>query len=245
MRYKLWAVGIGAGCVLLAATEASQKVEISKTESMDFAPGGVLRLTNSIGYLTVGGWDEPRMEITTIKWTKKAVAAGDQAKASAELDQVHVTVERKGNEATIATDFPRHRVYPPPAPWGRGTHFGLEYRIRVPRDTRLIVAGHDVGEIHIQDLINDIDVNLEQGEVMLHLPEDGRYAIHATSDFGTINCDFPGEEKRRRWFTGHRWESEEKAAGAHKLKLKVGFGDVVILKIRIPKSPAPGLRSGL
>jgi hypothetical protein len=240
MRYKLWAVGIGAGCLLLAVTEPPQKVEISKTESMDFAPGGVLRLTNSIGYLTVEGWDEPRLEITTVKSTKKAVAAGDRAKASAELDKVHVTVERKGNEATIATDFPRHRVYPPPAPWGHATHFELEYRIRVPRDTRLIVANHDVGEIHVEDLINDIDVHLEQGEVMLHLAEDGRYSINATSDFGNVNCDFPGEEKRRRWLTGHRWVSEEKA-GTHKLNLKVGYGDVVILKIRVPKSPAPSV----
>jgi hypothetical protein len=239
MRYKLWAAGIGAGCLLLAATEPSQKVEISKTESMNFAPGGVLRLTNSIGYLTVEGWDQQRLEITTMKSTKKAVAAGDQAKASAELDKVHVTVEHKGNEATIVTDFPRHRAYPPPEPWGHATHFQLEYRIRVPRDTRLIVSNHDVGEIHVEDLINDIEVHLEQGEVLLHLPEDGRYAINATSDVGNVNCDFPGEEKRRRWLTGHRWMSEEKAG--HKLNLKVGWGDVVILKIRVPKAPAPAV----
>ncbi|HEY6340650.1 MAG TPA: hypothetical protein VIY49_04090 [Bryobacteraceae bacterium] len=243
--WKLAIIGLGAGCLMLAVTELPQKVEITKTEQMDFPSGGVLRLTNSIGYLTVEGWDEPKMEITTIKSTKKAVPAKERDKANEELDKVHVMVDHKGNEIAIDTDFPRHRAYPPPAPWGHGSHFEMEYRIKVPRDTRLIVSSHDVGEIHVEDLINDIDVNLVQGEVMLHLAEEGRYAIHATSDFGNINCDFPGEEKRRHWLTGHRWESEETAG--HKLNLKVGYGDVVVLKIRVPKAPAPaaGLQSGL
>jgi hypothetical protein len=38
---------------------------------------------------------------------------------------------------------------------------------------------------------------------------------------------------------GHRSIAENSAA-MHKLNLKVGFGDIVILKIRVPKFPDPG-----
>ena len=41
----------------------------------------------------------------------------------------------------IATEFPRHRDFPPGNPWGHGVSFDLEYQIHVPRDARLVVSG--------------------------------------------------------------------------------------------------------
>lgn len=241
MLRKLAMIGLGIGCAALAIDEAPQKIQVSKTEQVDFPPGGVLRLTNSIGTLTVAGWDQPKAEITTAKSTKRAYSAVESAKFSAELDKVRVTTQHNGNDLVVATDFPRHRAWPPGNPWGSGADFDLDYVIHVPRNTRLIVSDHDVGEIHIDDLTGDIDVTLLQGEVMLHLPENGKYAIDAKTDYGNVNCDFPGVQKRRRWFTGHEWEGEQ-PAGAQKLNLKVGYGDVVILKIQVPKAP-PSLLS--
>jgi hypothetical protein len=245
MILKLPIIALGASCFLLAVNEPLQKVEIRKTERIDFPSGGVLRLTNSIGELTVEGWEKPQIEIATVKTTKHGVPAGGREKASAELEKVRITVERKGNEVSIATDFPRHKAWPPSAPFSHGTNFDLEYRIHAPRDTRLVVANHGIGEIHVDDLTSDIDVTLQQGEIMLHLPQDGRYAIDAKSDFGNVNCDFAGEEKRRRWLLGHWWVSEN-SPGSHKLNLKAGYGDVVILKTRVPAEPAdpgPGAKS--
>jgi hypothetical protein len=82
-------------------------------------------------------------------------------------------------------------------------------------------------------------VNLAQGEILLHLPEEEKYSIHAKSDFGNVNSDFSPDfygGKRTGWFLGHRGIDNNSAA-PHKLDLKVGFGDIVILKIRVPKSP--------
>jgi hypothetical protein len=239
MLLRLPIIGLGASCLLLAVTQLGQKVEISKTDRVDFPPGGVLRLTNSIGFLTVEGWDNPQVEVTTVKTTKRAVPMGEREKASAELDKVRVTVERRGDGVLIATDFPRHRVWPPPAPWGHPASFDLEYHIRAPRNARLVVANHDVGEVHVDDWTGDIDVTLLQGEILLHLPEEGKYAIDARSDYGNVNCDFPGEEKRTRWLAGHWWWSEN-STGTHKLNLKVGYGDVVILKTQVPAEPTAG-----
>jgi hypothetical protein len=57
-----------------------------------------------------------------------------------------------------------------------------------------------------------------------------------------VKSDFPGQEKRRRWIIGHRIVNEDSVA-THKLNLKVGFGDIIILKTRVPKAPDPLTRA--
>jgi hypothetical protein len=230
-------IGFGTGCLLLAADEPKQKAQVSKTERIDFPSGGTLRLTNSVGVLTVEGWDRPDVEITTIKSTKFAYDARGREKALLELDKVRVAAERRGDELVVTTYFPRWRAFPPPNPLGGETNFDLEYRIKAPSTARLI-ANHDVGEVNIDSLVSDIQVTLLQGEMMLHLPKEGRYDIHAKSDFGAVNSDFPGQEKRRWWLLGHRTVYESTQA-SHKLNLTVGFGDIFILKTRVPKPPGP------
>lgn len=242
MLRKLAIIGLGIGGfglerTSLAVDEAPRKIQVSKTDQVDFKPGGILRLTNSTGTLTVEGWDQPKAEITTTKSTKRAYSGAENAKPSAELDKVRVTEQAKGDELVLVTEFPRHRPWPPGNPWGAATDFDLDYFIRVPRNTRLIISEHDVGEVHIENLSGDIDATVLQGELMLHLAEDGKYSINAKTDFGNVNCDFQGMERRRKWLTGHQWIREE-PAGAQKLNLKVGYGDVVILKTQIPKAPA-------
>jgi hypothetical protein len=228
-------IGFGTGCLLLGGDEPKQKVQVSKTEHLDFPTGGTLRLTNSIGTLTVEAWDRPGVEITTIKSSKVAYETRERERATQELDKVHVTTERRGDELVITTDFPRHESFPP-YPLGE-TKFDLEYRIKAPSTTRLI-AEDGVGEVNVDGLAGDIQVTLLQGEILLHLPEDGRYNIHAKSNIGNVNSDFPGQEKRRFWLVGHRIMNENSPA-PHTLNLRVGCGDIVILKTRVPKPPEP------
>jgi hypothetical protein len=232
----LAAIGFGTACLLLAADEPKQKAEVSKKERIDFPSGGTIRLTNSVGVLNVEAWDRPDVEITTIKSTKVAYDAGEREKARHELDNVHVAAERRGDELVITTDYPRHLSIPRPYPMGGGTDFNLEYRIKAPSTARLI-AKFKVGEVNIDSLVADVQVALRQGEILLHLPEEGRYDIHAKSDIGSVNSDFPARQKRRLWLLGVRTAHED--AQAHKLNLKVGYGDIVILKTRVPKRPEP------
>lgn len=248
MTLQKWVIfAVGLSNAMLAAETAPgsparpepsrKKVQATKTDRVDLPAGGTVRLTNSIGILTVIGWDQPQVEVTTTKITRQAYTDAEQSKGLSELDKVRVTAQRNGDEVVIATEFPRHRDWPPGNPFGHGVDFDMEYLIHVPRTAKLVISHHDVGEIHIDDVLSDIAVNLLQGEVLLHLPEDAKYAIYARTDFGHINCDYPGEERPRHWLTGHRWVNEDPGAGAHKLNLTVGYGDVVILKTRIPKQP--------
>lgn len=235
MRKTLLATVLGMSC-LFAAEETKQKVQVSKTEHLDFASGGVLQLKNSTGELTVEAWDQPGVEITTIKSTKEAYASGDREKATRELDRVNVKGERQGQDLVITTDFPRHRFFPPPTSLGAAVDFDLEYDIKVPRDARLVVD-HNIGEIHVEQLTGDVQVHARQGEITLHLAADRQYAIDAKSDIGDVISDFPGTEKRKV-LVGHQF-ADSPPASAQKLHLRTGYGDIILLEIRKPSAPAP------
>jgi Putative adhesin len=239
-KFLVTAVVLGASCLLQAADAPApaaprQKVEVSKTERVDFPSGGTLRFRHSVGVLTVEAWDRPDVEITMVKSTKADVDARERDRAAHDLDRVKVATERKGDELIVSTTFPAHRPFGIFYPLSGRISFNLEYRIKAPADARIVVD-HTLGQVNIDGLTGDIQVNLAQGEILLHLPENEKYSIHAKSDFGNVNSDF-SDEKRTGWLLGHR--SVDESSGAHKLDLKVGFGDIVILKINVPKSPEP------
>jgi hypothetical protein len=217
MRVLAALIACAIGCLAAWADEPQKRPEASTTQRLDFPPGGTLRLEQSIGTLTIEGWDRPEVEMTTTK-----------------PDNVRISAERRGNEVVVTTDYPAPRI--PRNPLIGGSNFTVEYEIKVPAAARLI-ARHQVGQVNIDGLSGDIDVTMLQGEILLHMPQDGQYIIHARSDFGNVNSDFPGPEKRRWWLLGHRILDESPAA--HKLNLGVRFGDIVILKIQTPKEPAP------
>lgn len=230
---------IGACWALLAADGPKQGLQVAKTEQLEYPSNGILRLENSIGELTVAAWDQPNMQITTVKSTQREYSVAEREKANGALDQVRISHERKGNEVVITTDFPRHPGRPP-TPWGAGHAFDLSYDIKVPRNTRLIVH-HDVGEVHVDELAGDIQVSALQGTITIRLPGNRQYSIDAKCDFGRITSDFSGKLTHRWWSMGHELVVRN-ATGAQKLALQLGYGDVMIMKAYAPialKSLAP------
>src|SRR5579863_4710984 len=75
--------------LLLAAAGLLVADDVTKTERLDFPSGGTLHLKNSIGELTVEGWDQAGIEITTIKSPRNPMA---------QLDRVQVKAERQKDE---------------------------------------------------------------------------------------------------------------------------------------------------
>jgi len=236
MIRKLALLGAGLSGMLFAGEAARQKVQISKTERIEFVMGGTLRLNNSTGELTVEGWDRPEVEITTVRSTTGEYSPEERAAEERRLERIHVTAHRDGNELTITTDYPGRHVVP--VLLGSTPGFSLEYRIKAPLNTKL-VAEHGVGEVHVDDLTGDINVTACEGAITLHLPEDGRYSVQAKSNLGGVISDFADQERRRFWLIGHRMETPD-SAGTHKLNLRIGSGDILILKIRIPKTAQIG-----
>lgn len=224
-----------AGCgVLLAqlppAPAPPEKLKISKTETADFPAGGLLRMTNAVGELTITGWDQPNLELTTIKSTKAAVEPKDRDQANKLLANVKVSTQRKGDELDISTVFPKHPKIA--RPFVGMTDFDLEYRIQVPRAARLDIA-EAMGEVHIENICGDIRARENLGEITVRVPE-GMYAIDARSKLGAVNSDFPGSERQLQWWV-IKWPGQaflaSAPAAAQKLFLRANYGDIVILKM--------------
>jgi len=221
---------IGVGCLLAANDEIPRKIQVTKTEHADLGAGGTVRFKNSTGELTIEGWDQPGVEITTTKSTKLAFAAAgvEHDRAAHMLDEVKVSAAVQGSELVITTEFPRHtRFLPRPSVGARD--FDLDYVVKVPRNAKLVVD-HDSGEIHFDDVTGDIHATLIQGEITLRLPAGSQYGIDAKCRIGALTSDFPGITKREHF--GHSFI--QSAQAPHNLYLRDGFGDIVILKMRQP-----------
>jgi len=210
-------------------------VQVSKTETMDFPAGGTLRLENSTGEVNIEGWDQPGIEITTIKSSKDDRQTLDREKTLKELDRVAITAKRNGNELVIATQYPHHRAPPYITPLSRVTNFDLEYDIKVPRNAKIVVQ-HDAGDITVDDITGNIDAKARQGLITLRLTGDAPRAIDAKSKSGSVNSDFPGHETRNVFTFGHAFV--DSASGAQSIHLRIGFGDIILLKAHEPKSVA-------
>lgn len=228
---------ISLGFLSFAASEPSQKVVVTNTQHLDFPAGGELRVKDSTGELTIEGWDQPGAEITTTKSTKREYEVRERENATRELDKVHVVAQRQGGDLVVSTEFPKHRLFPPPSPLGSAVDFDLQYDIKVPRTARVLVD-HNTGEVNIDSVTGEIHVTDKQGLILLHLAENRQYAIDARSGLGSVDSDFAGAEKRTPLLLGHSF-MENPSGAAQKLYLRIHYGDIVILRQRIPQPPAP------
>jgi len=218
----------GMSCLMLADDAVKQRVQVTNTQHLDLSASGTVTINNSAGELTIEGWDQPGVEITTVKSTKAEYTATERDKGSPDLEKVKIAAERHGDEIVITTTAPKHRRFPL-----RANNVDLVYHIKVPRAARLVVK-HDSGEVHFDDVTGDIRATARQGDITLHLPE-GQYAIDAKSDIGSVVSDFPGSTQRR-WLVGHQFV--QAAQAPRKLYLRIRFGDIIVLKIQQPAAPA-------
>jgi hypothetical protein len=106
------------------------------------------------------------------------------------------------------------------------------YKVRVPRDARLMVEDKE-GELHVVGLEADIRAKLGRGEIVLLLAPEGRYAIDARSTLGGVVSDFPGKSRRDALVFGHSF-AVGASSPAHSLYLRTRFGDILVLKNEKP-----------
>jgi hypothetical protein len=215
-----------APVLVLAAAFLLPLCAQTSTQTLDFPTAGTLRFDKSIGELTIEGWDQPRVEITTIK----SIKTGEEPKdGAAWLNRVSVTAERRGNEVVVQTAFPKRFVLIRPVHGGM-TPVELEYRVKAPREAMLQID-HQSGEIHIQNMTGAVRATDGRGQITILVPEDASYIIDARTRIGAVDSDFPGTERRKLKF-GHAWTGQ--TASGRKLDLRIGFGDITILKVQTP-----------
>jgi hypothetical protein len=231
---KLAALGLAVACLLPGVDEAPQAVEVTKTDRIDFPANGTLRVQNSTGELTIEGWDQPGIEIMTTKSSKEPHLPSGREKAMKDLDRVRISTKRNGDELILATEYPRHRAFPWVTPLQTVTNFDLVYRIKVPRNAKVIVK-HGDGDVYINDVAANIEAKARQGMIALRLVSEASPVIDAKSEWGSVDSDFAGKETRHPFPFGHSFV--EAASAAQNLHLRIGYGDIVILKAHEPKAP--------
>jgi len=194
-RIIAWWLSILGSTLLRAQEGPKQSFEATSTEHVNFLPGGTIRVDHSYGHLTVEGWDEPEVVITVIKSTNDFYQPDQKEQAVERFKKVRVVTERRSDkELAISTTVPSHHIkFVTP---NRKAGVTLEYRVLVPRNSRLEVR-HDTGYVWVSDVTGDLEVRSHTGDMIVMLPDPGRYAIDARTRMGNITSDFAGKSGNR------------------------------------------------
>lgn len=217
-------------CLPLAARAPKALVPVVTEDHADFAPGGAISVSGSLGELSIESWDGPGVQITVTRYSYRSGTEKDLARAKSQLSDYKVTAEKKGaSELLIRTDAPKREFFVRLFHLTPDVH--LDYRIRVPRDTRLTLR-HGKGDVAVRGVTGDIDATVREGDIVLQLPTAGSYAFDAKCGFGGIYSDFEGSDHIK--FAVSERLSANGAAAAKKVRLRVGIGG-----ISIQKEPAP------
>ena len=202
---------------------AEQRVEMTKTERMSFAPGGTIRVDGSYGNLNVEGWDRSEVEIAVTKSTLKYYESKQREKVSTRLERVRTAAERRSDtELAISTE--------------KSCGVSVDYEIRVPRDSRIEIR-HGTGQVMVANVTGDIRSTGHRGDILLMLPDTGAYSIDAKTKVGVVTSDFAGGLHRRRYLVGERFASPP---ASHQIYLRMGFGGITIKSVpREAEPPVP------
>lgn len=213
-------------CAWADTTKPAQPVQTSHTDTVNFAPGGTIRINNADGNLNIEAWDEPKVEVTIVKsmgWDYES-----SAEATHRLDAVKVAVDRK-SDTEVAIDASRTRTHNRVA---HMLHIGSEavvsWHIRVPRNSHLVIS-HADGYIGITGVTGDIEATNSRGDILLMLPNLAQYSIDAHTKVGVITSDLNGT-KHQRHLSGEEFTRGDKSQ-AHKLNLHMGFGGITIKEL--------------
>jgi hypothetical protein len=191
-----------------------QRVETTNTERVNFAPGGIIRLGNSFGGLTVEGWDRPEVEITVTKSIDHEYEPGKREQAAKRLERVHVKTEQHSDsELAISTITA-----------SRKSGVTLEYEIHAPSNSRWLI--HHRGFVVVSGITGDVEVANRNGDIVLIIPNMSSYSIDARSKMGTVSADVPGTT-HVKYLVGERFASAGNAS-SHRISLRTGFGGITL-----------------
>ncbi len=208
------------------------------TQSGGFAPGGTIRVNGSYDDLYIEGWDQARVEVTVTKFMPYEYDPEHPQHGAQNLETVETLLDRKSaTEMEVTTTLPARKGLVAHLPFSSKTnHVRIEYHVYVPHDSKLVIH-HDVGLISISGVGGDIEATCHRGDIMLWLPESGKYSIDARNKLGKVSSDFAGAPLAR-FLMGQQFKSSE-SQPAQKLYLRMGFGGITLKPI-LPESEAPG-----
>jgi hypothetical protein len=179
-------------------------------ETVDFAPGGTIRIDRPDGYLSIEAWDQAKVEITT---SQAARATIKTSRPSASELVLETTLVHHPNRVKRIMHI--------------GTHADADYVIRVPRNVHLVIT-HANGYVGITGVTGNIEADNRRGDIVLMLPDLAKCAVDARTKVGVVTSDVNGA---LHW---HRVTGETFASGSaqpRRVKLRMGFGGISIKEL--------------
>jgi hypothetical protein len=196
--------------VLVLAFGPVAALAAPRTETVDFAPGGTIRIDRADGYVSIEAWDEAKVEIVTNETAKAQITTSHPSAA----------------ELVIRTELTHHPNFAKRVAHV-GIHADADYVIRVPRNSHLVVTRAN-GYLGITGVSGDIEAHDRRGDIVLMLPDLAKCDIDARTKIGVVTSDEKGRMSNRR-ITGETF-----AAGNQQtrhLRLRMGFGGITIKEL--------------
>jgi hypothetical protein len=224
---------------LFSEDRTQPKIQGPHTERMDFAAGGMIRVSDFRGYVHVEGWDRSEVEITSTKTMLYDFKRKQPDQAVKHLDDVRIVTERKSlSELSISTILPaRTGVLAPLLPHKTTAGVAIEYEIHAPRDSKLVIQSGP-GSVFVTGITGDIEATSTRGDILLMLPDTGTYSIDAESKLGTVVSDFEGDPHLTRYRLGERYETPN-SPSSRRIRIRMGFGGITIKAVP-PEASVPG-----
>jgi hypothetical protein len=93
-----------------------------------------------------------------------------------------------------------------------------------------LIIRHGSGGVIVENVAGDIDATASSGVILLQVPAAAQYSVDAQSKSGgDIYSELTGDS-HHNMLLGERLAASAPAP-AHRLRLRIGFGDIVIQKI--------------
>jgi DUF4097 and DUF4098 domain-containing protein YvlB len=126
-----------------AAQSAEQSRELHKT--YDLAPGGVISVSNTSGYIHVTSWSEDHVKVDAVKRGRRGEDTG----------QIEIQVTPRPDRIDIRTIYPRNE----------DSGISVDYDLKVPRGAVLNALTTTSGEIVVYDQVARVTANSTSGSV--------------------------------------------------------------------------------
>jgi hypothetical protein len=183
------------GAVLVALPSAKTSGRVSGSLERPFAQNGRIRMDLSAGDYNISGASGNRIRI---EWS---VRDEDQ------LAKVHARADVRGSDASLATDGPGNS--------------GLRFDIQVPDRSDLYVR-MTAGDIRIEDVRGNKDVELHAGDVRIDVGRAGDYhSVDGSVWAGDIHAE-PFDVVKGGLFRSFDWSGK----GPYRLHAKLKAGDL-------------------
>lgn len=208
--------------LILGTTVArAETIEDTVEQTLAFAAGNLLTLSNTNGDVEIYSWDRDEIQIEA----HKKVKASGSDKAREAFEDLTVNIHESSEGVTIETEYPRSK-----GGWWNNVNASVRYSIRVPARADLEIdtvngkvfvegvhgqivlettnggvkaedAGGSVtsrttnGSIEVElrqfDANEDMNLRTTNGSITLTLPSDIQASLSARTTNGSVHTDFP------------------------------------------------------